>query len=239
MEYAMPNNLIKSLTFSRSEFEREMKKAYGLNMQQSKYDLQKKLDQGTIVRVGWNQYSANADKRRYSYTYSTEVTDVITAVENNYYDLGFRIFELRQLNQFVNHLIAHNVLFVSVENEMVEFVFDTLNRLYPGKVLLKPHLEMYYRYQQDNTIIVSRLPSEAPKGFDHPWETRLEKMLVDILVDKLIGGIVPEGEKQGIIDRAFSDYLVDEATMIRYAKRKGAEKKLRAALKEYGRTVQI
>lgn len=239
MEYVMPNNLINASSFSRSEFEREMKMAYGLNMQQSKYDLQKKLDQGTVVRAGWNQYSANTDRRRYSYSYSTEATDIVSAVENNYYDLSFRIFELRQLNQFVNHLIAHNVIFVSVENEMMEFVFDTLNRLFPGKVLLKPNLEMYYRYQQDNTIIVSRLPSEAPKGFEHPWETRLEKMLVDILVDKLIGGVVPDGEKQGIIDSAFSSYLVDEATMIRYAKRKGAEKKLRTALKEYGRTVQI
>ena len=62
---------------------------------------------------------------------------------------------------------------------------------------------------------------------------------MDVLVDKLIGGIVPEGEKQNIVDGAFDNYLVDEATMIRYAKRKGAEKKIRKILNDYGRTVQI
>ena len=216
-----------------------MNKAYGLTMQQSKYDLQKKLDQGTIVRTGWNQYSANAEKKRYSYSYSAESNEIVAAIERNYYDLEFRIFELSQLNQFVNHLLVHNAIFVSVENEMVDFVFGTLNKKYPGRVLLKPSLELYYRYQQDNEIIVIRLPSEAPKGFDRSWETRLEKILVDVLVDKLIGGIVPDGEKQRIIDGIYSDYLVDETTMIRYAKRKGAEKKLRTALKECGRTIQL
>ena len=201
--------------------------------------LQKKLNQGTVVRTGWNQYSANPDKKLYGYIYSTEVNDIVSVIENNYYDLSFRIFELRQINQFVNHLIAHNVIFVSVENEMVDFVFDTLNRIFPGRVMLKPSLDMYYRYQQDNQIVVLRLPSEAPKGFEHSWETRLEKMLVDVMVDKLIGGIVPDGEKKNIVDGAYNNYIVDEATMVRYAKRKGAENKLREALSEYERTIQI
>jgi hypothetical protein len=239
MDYTMPKSLINALSFSRREFELEMNKAYGLNMQQSKYDLQKKLDQGAVVRAGWNHYSANKDKRRYSYDYSIEANETVSVIESNYYDLGFRIFELRQLNQFVNHLIACNAIVISVENEMVDFVFDTLSRAYPGKVLLKPSLDMYYRYQQDNEIIIIRLPSEAPKGFERPWETRLEKIIVDVLVDKLIGGIVPDGEKQNIVDGAFGNYLVDEATMVRYAKRKGAEKKLLKALNEYGRTIEI
>ena len=239
MEYAMPNRLLNAISFSRSEFEIEMNKVYGLNVQQSKYDLQKKLDKGTVVRAGWNQYSANADKRRYSHSYSPEAIDVVATIERNYYDVNFRIFELSQLNQFVNHLVAHNTVFVSVENDMVDFVFDTLNRTYPGRVMLKPSLEMYYRYLQDNEIVVTRLPSESPRGFEHPWETRIEKILVDILVDKLIGKIVPEGEKEGIIDGAYNNCLVDEATMIRYAKRKGAAEKLRKSLEKYGRTVYL
>ena len=239
MDYAIPNSLIDAFTFSRGEFEEEMHVAYGMNVQQSKYDLQKKLDHGTVVKIGWNTYSANKEKRRYTYKYSTEAIDVVTLIESNYYDLDFRIFELRQLNPFVNHLIALNTIFVSVENEMIDFVFDTLYRTFPGKTMLKPSLEMYYRYQQENEIIVTRLPSEAPKGFEHPWESRLEKIVVDILVDKLISGVIPNSEKQRIINSAYSDYLVDEATMIRYAKRKGAEKKLREALEKYGREIQL
>lgn len=84
---------------------------------------------------------------------------------------------MTQLNAFVNHLIAHNTVFVYVENELVDFVFDTLHRTYPGQVMLKPTVDSYYRYLVDNEIVVGRLPSETPKGHDVPWHSRLEKIL--------------------------------------------------------------
>ena len=88
-------------------------------------------------------------------------------------------------------------------------------------------------YLQDDEIVVGRLPSESPKGFNRPWESRLEKIIVDVFTDKLISRIVPEGEKGAIISGAFDSYLLDEKTMIRYAKRKGVDARFRKILKEY------
>ena len=65
----------------------------------------------------------------------------------------------------------------------------------------------------------TKLPSESPKGFDEPWEIRLEKIVVDVFTDKLVSRIVPDGEKGAIISGAFDSYLLDEKTMIRYARR--------------------
>ena len=228
----IPDKLKKIQTFSRKEYSEEMRSIYGLAEQQSKYDIQTKLDRGEIIRVGWNQYTAAAGKERYRHDYSNASRNAAKKILDTYPDAKFQIFEMIQLNQFVNHLIAHNTVFVSVENELIDYVFDTLNKEYPGRVMLKPSPEMYYRYYQDDEIVVGRLPSEAPRGFTEEWHSRIEKIIVDVLVDKFISKIVPEGEKPAIVDGAYRDFLIDEGTMIRYAKRKGAEQKLVSILKD-------
>ena len=43
----------------------------------------------------------------------------------------------------------------------------------------------------------------------------IEKILVDVIADKQIGKIVPEGEKNTIIEEAYSRYLIDDGTMMR------------------------
>ena len=235
----IPECLRNMESFSRKEYCKAMLDEYGLTEQQSKYELQKELDDGEVLRKGWNQYTTQTNKQVYSHGYSDEANAVVGLIEDKYCDVDFQVFEMTQLNQFMNHLVAHNTIFVNVENELVDYVFDSLNKEYPGRVMLKPSLEIYYRYLLDNEIVVGRLPSETPKGIDKPWQARIEKILVDVLVDKLIGGIVPDGEKAAIVEGAYHDYLVDDGTLLRYAKRKGAEKKVVSALNEYGRTITV
>ena len=99
--------------------------------------------------------------------------------------------------------------------------------------MLKPSTTEYYRYLLDDEIVVGRLPSESPKGLERPWETRLEKVLVDIAVDKLLSQIVSTGEYRNIFADSIDRYFLDTKAMFRYAKRKGAEKKFRAFLEKY------
>ena len=211
---------------------------YSMTGPQIAYDLNKRLDQGSIVRVGWGRYSL-PKKRIYRYQYSESAIDVVKTISDDYDGLDFQVFELRQLNSFMNHQMAHNTIFVAIENDLVDYVFESLWKTYPGRVMLKPKADQYYRYRQDDEIVVGRLPSETPKGIDEPWMSRLEKILVDVFTDKLVSQIVPDGEKEAIIDGAFSDYMLDENTMIRYAKRKGAEKKMQKVLTEYGKAVAL
>ena len=140
---------------------------------------------------------------------------MVKTISDGYDGLDFQVFELTQLNDFMNHQMAHNTIFVSIENDLLDYVFDTLWKAYPGKVLLKPKADQYYRYRQDDEIVVGRLPSETPRGIDEPWMSRLEKILVDVFTDKLVSAIVPEGEKEGILDGAFNNYMIDQNTIIR------------------------
>ncbi len=213
--------------FSRNDFYDAYKEKNGVKTGDAlEYALRKAVENGSIVRIGRNQYSCMKAKRPYVHSYSSEANRVAQEIQKEYPAIDFRIFELTQLNPFVNHLFAHNSIFVSVENEAVEYVFDTLRVDYPGRVMLKPKAEEYFRYRVDDQIVITRLPSESPKGADVPWHCRLEKMLVDVKVDKLLSQIVSPREYDLIYEEAFERYLVDVNAMYRYARRKGAVDRL-------------
>ena len=233
-EYQLPAQLLTKNIFSRKEFI----DAYSIMMGPSanssaSYALRKMVSNNIICHIGRNQYTATHNKARYQHHYSEESIRIVDKVEQDYADATFRVFELVQLNDFMNHQIAHNTIFVYVESELMDFVFDTLKNTFPGRVMLKPTVEEYYRYLVDDEIVINRLPSETPKGAGAPWHSSLEKILVDVAVDKLLHRIVPSGEYHNIFDEAFSRYTLDERSMLRYARRKGAEQKYKAFMKEY------
>ena len=231
----IPNQIKYQESFSRKEFMCAMESEYALTYQEIAYDLQKRLDNGSLIHVGWGKYAQPAKLKLYQHQYSDFANEVADKILTSFSELNFQIFELTALNGFMNHQIAHNTVFVSVENALMEYVFDMLHKVYPGRVLLKPNLGLYFRYLQDNEIVVIRLPSGSPKGLNQPWMSRLEKILVDILTDKLISVIVPDGEKENILTESVHNYYLDKGAMLRYAKRKGAEKKLTQMLAAYGK----
>lgn len=230
----MLNLLSKGNTFSRREYYDAYKEQFGVkNTYAIDYSLRKALAGGVIVHIGRDQYVTGKTKRTYTYNYSETARSVATMIKEEYPLVDFRIFEMVQLNAFVNHLFAHNTIFVSVEGEVIDFVFDSLRNVYPGRVMLKPRLAEYYRYMVDDQIVVLRLPSESPKGTEEVWHSRLEKILVDLSVDKLLGKLVSQSEYNRIYTEAFERYLIDEKAMFRYAKRKGAGEKYKKSLVEY------
>lgn len=233
---ALPKELTLKTSFSRKEFISSMEREYCMTGPQISYDLQKRLDECSIVRIGWDNYSMAGRKNLYKHKYSVAAEEAVREIEDNYTGLLFQVFELIQLNDFMNHQIAHNTIFVSVEKELQESVFDAFRRKYPGRVMLRPSVDEYYRYLQDNEIVVCRLPSESPKGFEDPWKSRLEKIIVDVFTDKLISRIVPEVEKEAILLGAVETYLLDRKTMLRYARRKGSDARIRKILNKYGVT---
>ena len=190
--------------------------------------LQQYLKDRSIIRVGRNKYCI-PDKavRVYAYEYSAVATETADLIEENYPLLDFSIFELVQLNEFVNHQLAHNIIFASVEADAIDFVFETLKERFPGRVLVQPTIDLYHRYWQEEMIILEKLVSEAPMGKPVKWHARVEKMLVDIMADRLILGTVSPSEYPDIYTDVFDRYVVDESCMLRYAKRRGAEKEIR------------
>lgn len=190
--------------------------------------LQRLLKEGEVARVGRNRYQViQGTKTVYQYEYSVLSKDVASLVNEKHPYIDFTLFELVQLNYFVNHLYGGNIVFLFVESGLEEYVFQTLAENYPGKVMLLPDAESYNRYVQDGTIVILRLMSEAPKGKPVKWNTRLEKLVVDLFTEPLLLETVSPGEYPAIIGDIFSRYIIDEDCLFRYARRRSSEQKIR------------
>jgi hypothetical protein len=232
MDTAYLTNLEKKDSFSRAELLAAIKE-YGIQISDSMFKvvLKKLIDAEKIIRVGRNAYCVNEENRRvYEYRYSDLACGIAGQIKENFPYLSFSIFELIQLNAFVNHQIAHNVIFISVESDLGDFVFDILKEEYPGKVLIYPSIEIYHQYWCDDMIVIQKLISEAPTGIGEKWHTRIEKILVDIFVDEIQKASFSESELAGIYEDAFAGYAIDESCLFRYAKRRGAQNKLKEYL---------
>ena len=198
-----------------------------------RYKLQKLISSGHIASVGHNAYYIARDNiHKYQHDYSEQAKSVITTVTEKYPKIKISIFELMQLNEFVNHQLAHNIIFASIESNFGEFVFDALKETHPGRVLIYPSPDMFHQYWHSNMIVIRKLVTEAPKDKKRPWAARLEKILVDIIADPLIVNSISESEYPNIYEDAFQKYAVNESCLFRYAKRRGVDNEILQLIKD-------
>lgn len=122
-----------------------------------------------------------------------------------------------------------------IEKQKVKEITDKLQEGLHDKfpyVLFCPSEEMYHKQKgNDNTIVVQKLISEAPKpavGHSAP----LEKILVDLFSKKLTGKLIVRSEYPEIYEQAFERYYINETKMLRYARRRSLDEKLTTFLKE-------
>lgn len=217
--------------FSKQEMYENLKES-GYQKTESSFlvAFQQLLNDGYVQRIGRNRYRvANRRLTQYQHEYSEHAKEVAGCIREKHPYLDFVIFETVQLNEFLNHQIGQNTLFVFTDADAMDFVFRTLLEAYPGKVLLDPSEKEFYQYRTRNTIVIRRLISEAPKD---GWHETIEKMLVDIMTEPLIRGSFSESEYPAIYEGAFERYLIDESRMLRYAGRRNAKEKLKTYLEE-------
>lgn len=228
------DGLLDVTRFTRKELLESFRMAGYMLSEASFYKkVEELVKNGQIIRVGRNVYSLPDDKRLvYEYKYSELAEEVAQEIAQQYPYVNFSIFEFVQLNDFVNHLIAHNVIFLSVEAEIMDFVFETLRDKYPGKVLINPTVEIYHQYWSDNMIVLGKLTTEAPKGHKASWHTRLEKLLVDIMAEPLLLASISRAEYPHIYEDAFDRYIVDENGLFRYASRRKVTKKIKELIRK-------
>lgn len=196
--------------------------------------LAKLKKENQIITVGRGKYERvpdTAKKKQYAYIHSEEYNDIERKIMEKYPLVDFQMWELIQFNEFVNHQISKNLIVVEVENMLDEAVFDMLHEEYPY-VLYSPHMEYYYRHKGgDNTVVVLKLISEAPKPVEG-HSSPLEKLLVDLFVNKFTGHLIERSEYPVIVEDAFRKYYLDESKMFRYARRRNVEARIKTFIRQ-------
>lgn len=191
--------------------------------------LERLMKDGALIRIGRNQYrkATIADHREvYQNHYSKEAQVVIELLKEKYPLLEYRVWEINWLNEFWNHQIAQNKIFVEVERMGCDFVYTELMDDFQGKILLRPNEKELYRYGAANTIIVDRLVSEAPKGHPDNHNTPLEKIVVDLFANKNLKSMIHIGEYARAINEMFNKYYIDQVKLFRYASRRSKKEEI-------------
>lgn len=188
------------------------------------------LDSKTIVRVGRNRY-INKNLKSYENHYSEEVSEIISEVEIKFPLLNFQVWELSWLNEFFNHLIAKNIVFLEVENSGCEFVYSFLSETRKSGVLLRPSQKELEYYSFDGTVVIDRLISETPKKRINSHHVAIEKIIVDLFADKNVKSILSVDDYPEAVERMFEKYAVDRSKLFRYAGRRNKSEEITAFLK--------
>lgn len=187
--------------------------------------LKTKCDSGAISRVSKGHF-VSSSRNAYFHELTDTARDVVALIQEYYPLVDFQVWELYQMNEFVNHLLAKNTIFIDVENILDESVFNLLFDRYPH-VLHNPDTEEYYKYAGDETIVVRKLISETPSPFGQYRQASLEKLLVDLFGRGIPGSLLARSEYRAIYEDSFRKYTINQAKLFRYARRRGIEKNIR------------
>ncbi|MCC8151691.1 MAG: hypothetical protein LIO96_09635 [Lachnospiraceae bacterium] len=184
------------------------------------YNLQKEQQ---LFRVDYDAYVTVHQEELpvYRPVYSDRGMEVREKLEDKYPELTFVIFESVLLNEFLNHQIAQNTIYVQVEKDVSSYIFDELQQEYTGSVLYKPGKNEFERYWTRDCIVVLELISQAPMSEEKPHEMTAEKLLVDIVAEKSIAATFSPSEVPLIYANLIESYQVERRRLNRYAGRRG------------------
>lgn len=188
------------------------------------------IETSKIEHVGRNKYRRIKDimnMAQYENRYSENALQIIDIMQKEFPMVEYRVWELTWLNEFVNHQLGCNYIFLEVENDGCEFVFEKIMAEFEGKVLLKPDQNQILRYGSNDSIIIERLISESPKGKKEPYNLAIEKLIVDMFANKRLKEMISPGDYPAALENIFSMYEVNQVKMFRYARRRNKETDLK------------
>ncbi|MCF7924771.1 MAG: hypothetical protein K9L64_06695 [Candidatus Izimaplasma sp.] len=174
---------------------------------------------GDITKVDSKHYYKGVLKN-YSPKVETQKKKLLKElISKKYPKLDIVIYETNIFNEWINHQISRNVIFIEVEKYYMEDVFTYLRDHITNKILLNPTTEDFYLYAEDNIVIVSSLISRAPINKES-YEIKVEKLIVDLFSNDLVSKLFSQSEYSAIIDNLFRTYKVNIKTIYSYAKRR-------------------
>lgn len=181
------------------------------------------IQEQKIFRVDYDTYITEKPQVLpiYKPYYSDKTIAMINMLTEQFPQVRFVIFESVLLNEFLNHQIAQNTIYVQIEKDVSSYIFDNLQEEYAGNVLYKPGKKDFDRYWTRDCVVVLDLISQAPLSQEKPYEITIEKMLVDIVAEKSMSAIFSPSEIPFVYENAMRSYQVDRRKMNRYAGRRG------------------
>jgi len=194
--------------------------------------LNRLLKSGQLIRVERGVYKLPDDARKYfSVVCSEEIRKINQQIKTRFPFVDYCLWPASTLMPYMHHIPNLNHLFVDVEREVAESVFNLLNADINKRVFFMPSLTDFERYiSTTDTIIIRPLISESPlqivEGINTPT---IEKILVDIVCD-IEFAFLQGTEINHVYTTIFESHSVNKSKLLRYATRRGRKEEVEQLL---------
>ena len=178
---------------------------------------------GRLLRVKRGVYAFPETARRsFTFTVSDDLKQLNESLKTQFPFAKCCIWNSDVFLPFMHHIPYLNYIYVDVENDAIESVFDFLKNNQSNRVFFRPDKETFTRYiAGSEAIIVRQLVSESPlQVIENLCVPTLEKILVDIVGDvefEFLQGV----EMKYFYQNAMEQREISRSKLFRYASRRG------------------
>lgn len=189
------------------------------------YELKK---QGIIYSPKRGGYALNK-KESFQPEPTQEMEKLASLLQERFPYAPFSIYSTRWIGNLSNHVYKTNNLVIEIDADILDATFHFLKEHFPN-TFLSPEQKMYdyYILPQEENIIINRLHVDAPlnKIRANYHTPKLEKLIVDLVINDPIIFPIGVAEVKTIITNALEVYNINYSTLTRYANKRNAKQKL-------------
>lgn len=200
------------------------------------YYLNRMIKQNSLARMTRGVYSGVPAKPEFKPTVTDDMTELFSILNKSLPFADFCLYMGTEITPFQHNMAANNILYVETQRDTCDSAFNILKDA--GKtVYVRPDKDMINRYVSisETAVFVKPLISESPViSLDNGMKVpTLEKLLVDINADNDFFYL--QGEEAFYIFRnAVERYSINEARLLRYARRRNLEQIIKGYMEEVG-----
>jgi hypothetical protein len=180
------------------------------------------VQQGILQRIGRGVFTLGKE-RSFLPVLDKRLKWIAALINKQFPLIKFCCWRMSALKELFQHMTAADLLIVEVEREAVDAVFYFLKESQKN-IFKEPSRETVEDIMTGagTAVIIKPMISESPlMPVERIWFPTLEKMLVDLCMDKELFYFIQGSELNDIIERAVAKYTINFNKLFRYAKRRG------------------
>ena len=194
--------------------------------------LNRLVKSGLLIRLERGIYSLpDNTKKDFKVVCSEEMRKINQQIGSQFPFVEYCLWSGSALMPYMHHIPNLNLVFVDIEREVAESVFNLLNTDSNKRVFLIPRLTDFERYiNTSKAIIIRPLISESPLQLvDGIYTPTIEKILVDIVGDVEFS-FLQGSEINYVFTTIFEKHNVNKNKLLRYATRRGRKEEVEQLL---------
>ncbi len=180
-----------------------------------------------IVSVTRGIFKLSDNKELFVPSINNKLSKISNLLQKNFNSISYCLWSSNWLNDFSRHQATNEIVFVEVEKELVNSVFNLLIDNNFKNVYIEPDKFVTETYVSENqiSIIVKSLITKSPtQPVKNTIVPKLEKILVDLFSDNKYLVAYKGYEQKVIFKNAFDKYQLNLSSLINYSRRRKKDK---------------